>query len=232
MTVERYLSIRIIKWRLSYFKTKEAIILSISMGFILSIMNASLVSFIDFDTAKTNITCFVDEQFTRIMQVNKYVVTIYSLLKIFCFKFKAHITVYGFSTYFIMTIINIMLIHSIKVKEESTVHSNQTTNEKKKSLTFTVLILTVFFIFFTLMDNILNAFFLPTILPEDYGYNLLFFADSLAFSYHSLHFLILLITNRKFYAQFKLMFNSSNRVASLSDHSHSRHRTPIITVPN
>jgi hypothetical protein len=77
MTVERYLSIRIIKWRLSYFKTKEAIILSISMGLFLSIMNASLVSFIDFDTAKTNITCFVDEQFTRIMQVNKYVVICY-----------------------------------------------------------------------------------------------------------------------------------------------------------
>ena len=38
MTVERYLSARIIKWRSSYFKSKQAVILSIVMGIILTIM--------------------------------------------------------------------------------------------------------------------------------------------------------------------------------------------------
>ena len=98
-----------------------------------------------------------------------------------------------------------MLIHSIKVKERSVVHSTETTNVRKKFLTYTVLILTTLFILFTLFDNILNAFYLPIILPLDYGYNLLFFADSLAFSYHALHFLILLISNKKFKSEFKLM---------------------------
>ena len=110
-----------------------------------------------------------------------------------------------------------MLIHSIKVKEQSKIHSTDTTNTRKKSLTYTVLILTTFFILFTLADNILNAFYLPIILPQDYGYNLLFFADSLAFSYHSLHFLILVITNKKFKSEFKLMIEgfSFNKVENI-----------------
>ncbi len=98
-----------------------------------------------------------------------------------------------------------MLIHSIKVKEESVVHSTETTNVRKKSLTYTVLILTTLFILFTLLDNILNAFYLPMLVLLDYGINLLYFADSLAFSYHALHFLILLISNKKFKSEFKLM---------------------------
>ena len=70
MTVERYLSARIIKWRSSYFKSKQAVILSIVMGIILTIMNASFVSFIDFDTAATNITCLISDGNIETMNVS------------------------------------------------------------------------------------------------------------------------------------------------------------------
>ena len=70
MTVERYLSVRIIKWRTSYFKHKHAIILSIVMGLILSIMNTSFVSFIEYDPVKTNITCFISYGFIKTMNVS------------------------------------------------------------------------------------------------------------------------------------------------------------------
>ena len=128
---------------------------------------------------------------------------------------KAHIVVYGFAPYILLTITNLMLIHSIKAKEKNAIHSNEKPNTRKKSLTYTVMILTTLFILFTLADNILNAFYLPIILPQDYGYALLFFADSLAFSYHSLHFSILLISNKKFKSEFKLMLKRSNKVENI-----------------
>jgi hypothetical protein len=77
MTVERYLSIRIIKWRSSYFKSKQAVILSIVMGIILIIINGSLVSFIDYDTAKTNITCLISNGNIDTMSVSIFRIQFY-----------------------------------------------------------------------------------------------------------------------------------------------------------
>ena len=69
MTIDRYLSIRSIKWRTVYFKSKQSIIASISIGLILLTMNASFVLFIDYDTTKTNTTCFSDDVFYKIFTV-------------------------------------------------------------------------------------------------------------------------------------------------------------------
>ena len=71
MSFERFLSIKFIKWR-NYFKTKEAIISSIIMGFTLSIINASFVATINFDMTTSNTTCFVDDEYTSAMEVNKF----------------------------------------------------------------------------------------------------------------------------------------------------------------
>lgn len=70
MSFERYLSVRVIKWRTSYFKTKEAFILSIFTGLILSIINVSFVSLIDYDT-NNNETCLVDDIYSIEMRVSK-----------------------------------------------------------------------------------------------------------------------------------------------------------------
>ena len=69
MSTERFLSARIVKWRSSYFKTREAIILSISIGVIIMIINTSFVSLMDYDTATTNITCLVSDMNIVTMQV-------------------------------------------------------------------------------------------------------------------------------------------------------------------
>ena len=70
MTTDRYLSIRILKWRTVYFKSKQSIILSVSVGLILLIMNVFFVSFIDYDTSRTNVTCFFDDTFAITLKVN------------------------------------------------------------------------------------------------------------------------------------------------------------------
>jgi hypothetical protein len=72
MTVERYLSVKIKKWRLTLFKTKAAIIVSIILGIILLTLNMTLSLLIDYDTKATNITCFVSDDFTKTMQVRLF----------------------------------------------------------------------------------------------------------------------------------------------------------------
>lgn len=115
-----------------------------------------------------------------------------------------------------MSISNILLVRSIYSNREVLINSSEENSARKKSLTYTILTITVMFLILTLADNILNAFFLPIILVEDYGYNLLFFADSLAFTYHGLQFIILLVTNKKFKSEFNLMMKCSNKVENLS----------------
>ena len=64
------------------------------------------------------------------------------------------------------------------------------------------------FILLTLPDNIMNAFFLPMLVSVDYGYHLLFFCDCLAFTFHGLHFIILIVSNKLFKKELKLMLKS------------------------
>jgi hypothetical protein len=113
-----------------------------------------------------------------------------------------------------MGVFNILLAYSILFGRQTLVHTTELSNSKKKSLSMTVLIITTFFIVSTFPINIVNAFFLPILLSQGYGYTLIFFIDSFMFSYHAFHFAILLISNKRFYAEFNLVFKikRSNRV--------------------
>ena len=69
MSIDRYLSVKIKKWRAQYFKSKTAIILSICVGAAIMIMNLTFVSLISYDSVKSNITCFTHNVFAKQMQV-------------------------------------------------------------------------------------------------------------------------------------------------------------------
>ena len=118
-----------------------------------------------------------------------------------------------------MSIANILLVCSINSNNQTRIHANQEIKDsKKKSLTYTVLIITVLFILLTLPDNILSLI-LTVLLAEDYGIALLYSCDCLAFSYHGLHFLILVLSNKKFSSEFKVIFRRirpSTRVSNMS----------------
>ena len=70
MSIDRYLSVKIKKWRAQYLKSKTAVILSISVGAVIMLMNLTFVSLINYDTAQSNITCFTDNVYISQMQVN------------------------------------------------------------------------------------------------------------------------------------------------------------------
>jgi hypothetical protein len=85
ISIERYLSLKIKKWRILYFKPIEAFILSIAIGIFICSMNLTLVLFIDYDMKKTNTTCFLSDNFIVSMRVfNRFLsnIIIFFLIKI------------------------------------------------------------------------------------------------------------------------------------------------------
>ena len=118
-----------------------------------------------------------------------------------------------------MTFANIYLTHNLLFKKNS-ISMTEENNNKKKSLSGMVLIITTVFIILTLPDNIMNAFFLQLTITENYGFFLLFFCDCLAFTYHGLHFAILIITNKVFKKELRSMLKLtifSNKVGNNSN---------------
>ena len=55
---------------MGYFTSTKATIISIAIGIFLFLMNVAMSSFIDYDTATTNITCFDSSMFIAQMRVN------------------------------------------------------------------------------------------------------------------------------------------------------------------
>ena len=69
MSIDRYLSVKLIKWRTEYFKSKTAVKFSICVGVVIMVMNLTFGSLINYDTAKSNITCFTDIAFIKQIKV-------------------------------------------------------------------------------------------------------------------------------------------------------------------
>ncbi len=88
MSMERYLSVQILKWRTDYFKSKHAIIVSLAIGLIISTINLSFVLNIHYDTEKTNITCFFNDVFAAIMIVSYFKMYIWILKFILSINFR------------------------------------------------------------------------------------------------------------------------------------------------
>ncbi len=126
-----------------------------------------------------------------------------------------NIVVYGLIPYILMSVSNIMLVYTLICKKKNISSDiSEESNLKRKSLCYTVIILTIMFIVLSFPDNMLNAFFIAPLLENNYGYVVLFTIDNLAFSYHAFHFAILLLTNKRFLQEVKTILRlvSSNKV--------------------
>jgi hypothetical protein len=119
-----------------------------------------------------------------------------------------------------MSVSNILLVYVLLFKKQNSIDISEESNSKRKSLSFSVLFFTTMFIVLTLPVSILNAFFLKPLLEINYGYVVLFMMDNMAFTYHGLHFTILLVTNKRFAKELKTFFKvcvTSNKVLNNDD---------------
>jgi hypothetical protein len=77
---------------------------------------------------------------------------------------------------------------------------------RKRQLGLTITILTFYFIIATIPSGLITGFFYEKLNPNPkYGNLIIFICDSLAFTYHSSKFIVLVLFNSKFKQEFKQM---------------------------
>ncbi len=83
-------------------------------------------------------------------------------------------------------------------------------------MSITVLISTGLFVIMTLPSAIAGGYYLTELLQTDSGKVILFICDNILFTYHSINLIILMISNKQFWRECKIMVTKKNQVESMT----------------
>lgn len=112
---------------------------------------------------------------------------------------NVHLAIFSVIPFIVMTIFNGLLIKNILVSNKSIKsQSNVKSISKKKRATFSLVLVTVFFLIMTLPASIFFGYFFDHFYNLTFGPSLLIIMDSLSFMNSSSIFFITLATNSKF----------------------------------
>lgn len=107
-----------------------------------------------------------------------------------------------------------MLIRNVflnKITDQSVVGGVEK-RQKLKSMAITVIALTTMFLFMSFPQTFTRGFFLTSLSSTPAGLTVIFFSDTLTFSFHALNFLTLYFSNKKYAKEMKLIF-SCNKIS-------------------
>jgi hypothetical protein len=110
--------------------------------------------------------------------------------------------VYSFGPFAILIVFNFLLIFSLLPGKSSMLNESVQRRNKRKKLTKTVVCLSIYFIVLTTCGAITNIMYVDLITYE-LGVLIIYILNNLSFSYNALNFLVLLLSNTKFAAEFK-----------------------------
>ena len=107
---------------------------------------------------------------------------------------------YSLIPFTLLAIFNISLIYELTKRENnSTLTSSAQSKANKRALTLTCISFNILFIVMTLPNALVSSFLYNNIYNlGDLGNFVIIFCDCLAFTFHGLNFLLLLITNKRF----------------------------------
>lgn len=111
---------------------------------------------------------------------------------------KVHLAVFSVIPFFLMTIFNGLLIKNAFMTGSRKATSNTRSSQKKKRVTISLVLVTIFFLVMTLPASIFFGYFYDYYIKQPYGPSLLIIMDSLSFLHSSSIFFITLATNTKF----------------------------------
>jgi hypothetical protein len=184
MTLERYLSVKVRNWRISYFNSKRAVITCFILFLCIFSLNIHLVFTINY-VKPLNYTfdggCYSD----KMHNIWQFV----------------HLYMYNILPFVLLTVINSLLIFRTFKSGRHT--GMKRVKAKKKMMSVFVIIMTLFFILMTLPSSIAGGYFLRELLSTEIGNTILFLCDCFAFSYHALNIFVLYHANKQFQREFK-----------------------------
>ena len=94
-------------------------------------------------------------------------------------------------------------------------------------MTYLVLVLTTLFVILTAPQSIANGFFVNELFKTDEGTTVLFYLDSILFSFHSLNFFALLLSNKQFSREVKFLiakYKLIKKIAPTTEQTLSKHQ--------
>lgn len=200
MSVERLLSIVVKRWRFDFFKPKHAAIVSIICIGLISLMNLNtLFTFgYEFYENKTlvEVACWGVDGIP-----DTYFMNTWSLL---------HAIVYSYVPFTCLVITNASLLFMLKKQSRiSIAHGFDELSSrqaiKQRSITITIIIITLSFVLFTGTGAVVN-FFIHDLVKTYTGNVIITLGDTLCFMFHGLNIISLLATNIKFRKEFKTLF--------------------------
>jgi hypothetical protein len=130
----------------------------------------------------------------------------YSLIFDYLSYSLATYTFYCIIPSLLMVVFNSLLVYKISKKNVFNMSSVTNNYRSKKSISVTVLLVTTFFIVCTAPDTIANGYFVSMLFETRLGTMILFYLDSILFTFHSLNFIVLLMSNKRFSQEVRALF--------------------------
>ena len=132
---------------------------------------------------------------------------------------QVHTILYSYIPFVLLVIANVMLVHQMAKRQKRAL--SKTRKNKHKSMTITILILTILFVVFTGISTVVTLLY--SVLMSSYtGLVIAEIGDILGFSFHALNILTLLVSNRAFRHEFLVMVGiRKDSVHRASSHNES-----------
>ena len=196
MSFERFVSFVLRTWRIVYFKPKTAVVTCFLCFGIVLLVNSNMTVLYGYDVYDKNGTfviniCYEDPNIpeTHYMGIWNWV----------------HSILYSYLPFILLAIANILLIACLHKNNKSSVSRSETQERKHRSITITIISVTLLFIVLTGTGAVVN-FFIADLIQTYTGNVVIVLGDTLCFSFHSLNIISLLITNKRFRDEFRCIF--------------------------
>lgn len=132
---------------------------------------------------------------------------------------------YSYVPFGLLATANALLIGTLYWRARSSKAQTLSKTKKQKAMNRTVISISLIFIFMTAFITI-GSLFYPSLIQSYTGLCILFFCDSVGFSYHGLNFFILFFTNKKFRQQLGLLIGkdlTTHKVSAQHANSTTHH---------
>ena len=126
---------------------------------------------------------------------------------------KEHTYMYCIIPFLIMLVFNTMFVRELKFKTKV---GSETHKHDMMSVSLSVIKVTTLFIVLTLPQSIANGFFVKILFETEIGTCVLFYLDTVLFSFHSFNFFALFLFNKKFYSEAKSIYMEIRKNSKLN----------------
>lgn len=120
---------------------------------------------------------------------------------------NVHLAIFSVIPFVLMTIFNGLIIKAVFISSNLKAEKNIKLTRKKKRVTITLVLVTVFFLIMTLPSTIFFGYFFDYFYSLEFGPSLMIIMDSLSFLNSSSIFFITLAINSKFRTAFRAYFS-------------------------